>query len=67
MLIFQICRAKKMFRKLLGASFQFEHYWNVLRHNPKWLDHIVNEKAKRKSAATRFASEPIQLEQDDAS
>jgi hypothetical protein len=67
LLIFQICRAKEMFRKLLGASFQFEHCWNVLRHNPKWLDHITNEKPKRKSAATPFASEPIQLEQDDAS
>jgi hypothetical protein len=56
-----------MFRNLLGASFQFEHCWNVLRHNPKWVDHIAKEKPKKRSAATPFASEPIQLEEDDAS
>ena len=38
-----------------------------MRHNPKWLDHIANEKPKRKSVTTPFASEPIQLEEYDAS
>jgi hypothetical protein len=56
-----------MFRKLYDASFQFEHCWNVLRNNPKWVDHRAKEKPKRRSAATPFASESIQLEEDDAS
>uniref|UniRef100_A0A2N9EGQ4 No apical meristem-associated C-terminal domain-containing protein n=1 Tax=Fagus sylvatica TaxID=28930 RepID=A0A2N9EGQ4_FAGSY len=60
-------KQRKCLESYLVPSFQFEHCWNVLRHNPKWLDHIANEKPKRKSAATPFASEPIQLEQDDAS
>ena len=56
-----------MFRNLLGASFQFEHCWNVLRHNPKWVNHCTKEKQKKRPAATSFASEPIQLEENDAS
>jgi hypothetical protein len=56
-----------MFRSLFGASFQFEHCWNVLRHNPKWVDHCAKEKPKRRPAATSSASEPIQLEENDAS
>ena len=67
MLIFQICRVKEMFKSLLGASFQFEHCWNVLRHNPKWVNHCIKQKPKRKPAATSSASEPIQLEENDAS
>ena len=56
-----------MFKKLHVTSFQFEHCWNVLRNNPKWVDHTAKEKPKRRSAATPFASEPILLEEDDAS
>jgi hypothetical protein len=56
-----------MFRKLYDVSFQFEHFWNVLRNKPKWVDHRAMEKPKRGSAATPFASEPIQLEEDDTS
>jgi hypothetical protein len=56
-----------MFRNLQGASFQFEHCWNVLRNNPKWVDHSAKEKSKRRSAATCSAEEPIQLEENDAS
>ena len=56
-----------MFRKLYDASFQFEHCWNILRNNPKWVDHRVKEEPKRRLAATFFASESIQLEEDDAS
>uniref|UniRef100_A0A2N9J5B1 No apical meristem-associated C-terminal domain-containing protein n=1 Tax=Fagus sylvatica TaxID=28930 RepID=A0A2N9J5B1_FAGSY len=63
----KICRAKEMFRSLLGAPFQFEHCWNVLRHNPKWVDHCAKEKQKKRPAATSSASEPIQLEENDAS
>jgi hypothetical protein len=56
-----------MFRKLYDASFQFKHCWNILRNNPKWVDHGAKEKPKRRSATTPFALEPIQLEEDDAS
>jgi hypothetical protein len=56
-----------MFKSLLGAPFQFEHCWNVLRHNPKWVDHCAKEKQKKRPAATSSPSEPIQLEENDAS
>ena len=56
-----------MFRKLYDVSFQFEHCWNILRNNSKWVDYRAKEKPKRRLAATPFASKPIQLEEDDAS
>jgi hypothetical protein len=68
LLIFQICQAKEIFRKLYDASFQFEHCWNILRITQNgWIIERRKNQKKKRSAATPFASELIQLEEDDAS
>ena len=67
MLIFQICRAKELFKKFYDTSFQFENCWNILRNSPKWVDHKEKEKPKRRSTATPFTQELIKLGEDDAS
>ena len=59
-----------MYQELHKTSFQFDHCWNMLRCNPKWLEHYERDKMKRtRSAITSSPSTPelINLGEDEVS
>ena len=53
---FQVCDAKKVYKELHKSSFPFEHCWNELRYNPKWMEDSQSKKQKTKSGATPSSS-----------
>ena len=59
---FQVRDAKKVYKELHKSSFLFEHCWNELRYNPKWMEDSQSKKQKTKSAATPSSSNPSTLE-----
>ncbi|CAL5433568.1 unnamed protein product [Camellia sinensis] len=65
----KIGKAKLMYQEFQKASFPFEHCWNVLRYQPKWLEECEKKKLKKKTSATSspFAPEAINLAEDDVS
>ncbi|CAL5368173.1 unnamed protein product [Camellia sinensis] len=64
-------KAKIMYKKLKKSTFQFEHYWIMLRDQPKWV--VESEKKKQpKRPRTGTTSSPctpdsINLGEDDVS
>ena len=39
-----------MFAKFIGKPFQYEHYWNILKMEHKWIDNLTsNKRAKTHS------------------
>ncbi|KAI8545972.1 hypothetical protein RHMOL_Rhmol07G0079200 [Rhododendron molle] len=54
----QVTRAKMKYRELYGSSFQFEHCWNELRDQPKWLEDSKKKKPRRNRSATPHTSSP---------
>ena len=55
---FQVRDAKKVYKELHKSSFPFEHCWNELRYNPKWMEDSQSKKQKTKSGATPSSSNP---------
>ena len=55
---FQVRDAKKVYKELHKSSFPFEHCWNELRYNPKWIEDSQSKKQKTKSGATPNSSNP---------
>ena len=55
---FQVRDAKKVYKELHKSSFPFEHFWNELRYNPKWMEDSQSKKQKTKSGATPSSSNP---------
>ena len=47
-----------MYKELHKSSFPFEHCWNELRYNPKWMEDSQSKKQKTKSGATPSSSNP---------
>ncbi|XP_028055521.1 uncharacterized protein LOC114259689 [Camellia sinensis] len=45
----KIGKAKLMYQEFQKASFPFEHYWNVLRYQPKWLEEYLERPLGRKA------------------
>jgi hypothetical protein len=33
-----------MYKEIHKSSFHFEHYWDILRHETKWLEYKDNMK-----------------------
>ena len=50
---------KKVYKELHKSSFPFEHCWNELRYNPKWMEDSQSKKQKTKSGATPSSSNPL--------
>ncbi|XP_050229508.1 glutathione S-transferase T3-like [Mercurialis annua] len=44
----KIANAKILFRELNKGKFQFEHCWNILRFQPKWLEDCEKKKPVKK-------------------
>ncbi|CAL5418843.1 unnamed protein product [Camellia sinensis] len=66
----KIGKAKLMYQEFQKASFPFEHCWNVLRYQPKWLEECEKKKPKKKktsATSSPFAPEAINLADDDVS
>ena len=59
---FQVRDAKKVYKELHKSSFPFEHCWNELRYNLKWMEDSQSKKQKTKSGATPSSSNPSTLE-----
>ena len=55
---FQVRDAKKVYKELHKSSFPFEHCWNELRYNPKWMEDSQSKNQKTKSGATPSSSNP---------
>ena len=55
---FQVRDAKKVYKEPHKSSFPFEHCWNELRYNPKWMEDSQSKKQKTKSDATPSSSNP---------
>ncbi|XP_042940900.1 glutathione S-transferase T2-like [Carya illinoinensis] len=45
----KIQKAKNMYRENQKATFQFDHCWYLLRHQPKWQTHMDQLRSRRKS------------------
>ena len=59
-----------MYQEANKTLFQFEHCWNVLRHQPKWFEQCQKKRLKRiRNNPTSLPStpEPINLAEDDIS
>ncbi|CAL5353034.1 unnamed protein product [Camellia sinensis] len=66
----KIGKAKLMYQEFQKASFPFEHCWNVLRYQPKWLEECEKKKPKKKKTSTTsspFAPEAINRAKDNVS
>ena len=59
---FQVCDSKKVYKELHKSSFPFEHCWNELRYNPKWMEDSQSKRQKTKSGATPSSFNPSTLE-----
>ncbi|KAA8530272.1 hypothetical protein F0562_004981 [Nyssa sinensis] len=55
----KILQAKLMYREMQHTSFQFEHCWNALRYQPKWLEIGKKKRAKKSSSLSPRASSPF--------
>ena len=58
---FQIAHAKLLYQELNKGKFQFEHCWNVLRFQPKWLEDCQKKKpinSKHKGSSPNISSTP---------
>ena len=67
---FQIRDVKNLYRELYKSSFPFEHCWNELRYQPKWMEDSQAKKQKSKHNATPGSSvlstpESLNLGDDD--
>uniref|UniRef100_A0A5B6Z2L5 Putative la protein 1 n=1 Tax=Davidia involucrata TaxID=16924 RepID=A0A5B6Z2L5_DAVIN len=67
----KILQAKLMYQEMHHASFQFEHCWNELRYQPKWLEVGQKKKARKSSSVSPCASshstpDSINLGENDA-
>ena len=59
LLIFQIGKAKRTYQESHKTPFQFDHCWNMLRCQPKWLEHCEKQRIKRiRNAITSSPSTP---------
>ncbi|KAG6639786.1 glutathione S-transferase T3-like [Carya illinoinensis] len=45
----KIEKAKVLYKEIVGSNFTMEHRWCLLRHQPKWQQHISTVGKKRKS------------------
>jgi len=54
----QVFQAKVKYRELYGSSFPFEHCWNELKDQPKWLEETKKKNLKRNRTATSHTSSP---------
>ncbi|KAH7688505.1 Glutathione transferase protein [Dioscorea alata] len=50
--------AKNLYKELHNSSFQYEHCWNELRYQPKWMEDSQAKKQKTKYNATPGSSVP---------
>lgn len=41
-------KAKAMYQSLEKCSFQFEHCWDLLKNQPKWIAHATKDDPKRR-------------------
>ncbi|XP_038693777.1 glutathione S-transferase T2-like [Tripterygium wilfordii] len=64
--------AKKMYHEMTKTHFQFDHCWNLLRHQPKWNMHMRQASfgqasSKRKHVGTnpKQTQDPINLDDDN--
>ncbi|XP_038698708.1 glutathione S-transferase T3-like [Tripterygium wilfordii] len=65
----KIQMAKEMYQQLHKSHFQFDHCWNMLRHQPKWTMQMGQPSSKRKQSASCSisTSDAINLDEDDIS
>ncbi|KAM4129042.1 hypothetical protein ACJW30_02G215300 [Castanea mollissima] len=68
----KIIKAKEVYIKVQVVPFKFDHCWNILRHQPKWLELVAmpqKPQTIRRSTATSSPStlESIHLGEDEVS
>ncbi|CAL5428595.1 unnamed protein product [Camellia sinensis] len=54
--------AKKLYKDLYHSNFPFEHCWNELRSQPKWIEDTTTKKQKSTKNASPATSTPCTLD-----
>lgn len=49
-----------MYREIQKSNFQFEHCWNVLRHQPKWVAHVRQCSSKKRQLGSSYSSTQVE-------
>ncbi|KAM3710627.1 hypothetical protein ACJW30_01G045700 [Castanea mollissima] len=69
-MVYIILEVVSMHKQIHKTSFQFDHCWNMLRCQPKWLEHNERQRIKRiRNAMPSSPSTPesINIGEDDVS
>ncbi|KAG6661769.1 hypothetical protein CIPAW_03G198300 [Carya illinoinensis] len=61
----KIEKAKVLYKEMLGSNFTIEHCWCLLRHQPKWQQHISTLGEKRMSPEKVFGVIDVEQAEED--
>ncbi|XP_018809683.2 glutathione S-transferase T3-like [Juglans regia] len=61
----KIEKAKMLYKEMVGSNFTMEHCWCLLRHQPKWQQHISTVGKKRRSPEKVFGEVAVDIADDD--
>ncbi|KAG6660202.1 hypothetical protein CIPAW_03G089300 [Carya illinoinensis] len=63
----KIDKAKALYRSTQKSNYNLDHYWNLLRHQPKWQVHMDNLPTKRKTTCSTIpAANAIDVEENES-
>ncbi|KAF5470545.1 hypothetical protein F2P56_011049 [Juglans regia] len=58
-------KAKMLYKEMVGSNFTMEHCWCLLRHQPKWQQHISTFGKKRKPQEKYVGEVDVDLAEED--
>ncbi|KAF5480572.1 hypothetical protein F2P56_001311 [Juglans regia] len=61
----KIEKAKMLYKEMVGSNFTMEHCWCLLRHQPKWQQHISTFGKKRKPQEKYVGEVDVDLAEED--
>ncbi|KAG6650555.1 hypothetical protein CIPAW_06G051800 [Carya illinoinensis] len=61
----KIEKAKVLYKEMVGSNFTMEHCWCLLRHQPKWQQHISTLGKKRRSSEKVFGVIDVDHAEED--
>ncbi|XP_035547362.1 glutathione S-transferase T3-like [Juglans regia] len=61
----KIENAKMLYKEMVGSNFTMEHCWYLLRHQPKWQQHISTFGKKRKPQEKYVDEVDVDLAEED--
>ncbi|KAF5460555.1 hypothetical protein F2P56_020419, partial [Juglans regia] len=61
----KIEKAKMLYKEMVGSNFTMEHCWCLLRHQPKWQQHVSTFGKKRKPQEKYVGEVDVDLAEED--